>query len=241
MELVEWYRAIGVPLSEIYGMSENTGPLTWDALRVKPGLVGREIPGCTVRLADDGEVIAKGGNIFPGYLNDPEKTAEALDDDGWLHTGDIGEFDDEGYLKIVDRKKELIITAGGKNISPANLEAALKSFPLIAQAAVIGDRRPFMTALLVLDPDVAPGWAKSQGIEAGSLEELARHPDVVAEIQRNVDEANKRFSQVEQIKKFTLLGREWQPDSEELTPTMKLKRRGINEKYSSEIEALYQR
>ncbi|HVM07677.1 MAG TPA: AMP-binding protein [Acidimicrobiales bacterium] len=239
-ELVEWYRAIGVPLSEIYGMSENTGPLTWDPKRVKPGFVGREIPGCTVRLANDGEVIAKGGNIFPGYLNDPEKTADALDSDGWLHTGDIGEFDDEGYLRIVDRKKELIITAGGKNISPANLEAALKSFPLIGQAAVIGDSRPFISALVVLDPDVAPGWAKSKGID-GSLEELAQHPEVIAEVERIVAEANKRFSQVEQIKKFTVLSREWQPDSEELTPTMKLKRRGINQKYAEEIEALYAR
>ena len=240
-ELVDWYRAIGVPLSEVYGMSENTGPLTWDPVRVKPGFVGRALPGVTIELADDGEVIAKGGNIFPGYLNDPEKTAEALDAEGWLHTGDIGEFDDEGYLRIVDRKKELIITAGGKNVSPANLEAALKSFPLIAQAAVIGDKRPFISALVVLDPDVAPGWAKSRGISFDSLDELARHPDVIAEVDRNVAEANNRFSQVEQVKKVLVLGREWLPDSEELTPTMKLKRRGINQKYAAEIESLYQR
>jgi long-chain acyl-CoA synthetase len=241
VDLVEWYRAIGVPLSEVYGMSENTGPLTWDAERVKPGSVGRALPGVEVALAEDGEVIARGGNVFTGYLNDPEKTAEALDEDGWLHTGDIGEFDDEGYLRIVDRKKELIITAGGKNISPANLEAALKSIPLIGQAAVIGDQRPFMSALLVLDPDAAPAWARSKGIEGLSLVELAEHPDVLAEVEAGVKEANARFSQVEQIKKWRLLGTEWLPDSEELTPTMKLKRRGINTKYAEEIEALYAR
>jgi long-chain acyl-CoA synthetase len=139
----------------------------------------------------------------------------------------------------VDRKKELIITAGGKNISPANLEAALKSFPLIGQAAVIGDNRPFISALLVLDAEVAPAWAKQHGIGSATLAELATSPDVQAEVERNVREANARFSQVEQIKKWTLLGEEWLPDSEELTPTMKLKRRGVNEKYHAEIEALY--
>ena len=240
-ELIDWFRAIGVPLSEIYGMSENCGPLTWEPSKVKAGYVGRELPGVTVKLADDGEVIARGGNIFQGYLNEPEKTAEALDSDGWLHTGDIGEFDDEGYLRIVDRKKELIITAGGKNISPANLEAALKSFPLIGQAAVIGDRRPYISALVVLDPEVAPGWAKQHGIEETDLAALAEHPEVKAEIERSVEEANKRFSQVEKIKRFRILSEEWLPDSEELTPTMKLKRRGVNSKYAEEIESLYTR
>jgi long-chain acyl-CoA synthetase len=238
-ELITWYRSIGVPLSEIYGMSENTGPLTWEPVRVKPGYVGRALPGVEVTLADDGEVLGRGGLVFPGYLNDPEKTAEALDEEGWLHTGDIGQFDEDGYLKIVDRKKELIITAGGKNISPANIEAALKAHPLIGQAAVIGDNRPFISALVVLDPEVAPAWAKDHGIEFDSVAELAQHPEVLAEVQRGVDDANARFSQVERVKKFTLLGEEWQPDSEELTPTMKLKRRGVNQKYAAEIEALY--
>ncbi len=213
--------------------------MTWEPYRVKVGTVGKAFPGCDVKLLDDGEVVCKGGNVFEGYLNDPEKTREALDEDGWLHSGDIGEFDDEGYLRIVDRKKELIITAGGKNISPANLEAALKSFPLIGQAAVIGDKRPFISALLVLDPEVAPAWAKQHGITSASLAELASNADVQAEVEANVRDANSRFSQVEQVKKWTLLGEEWLPDSEELTPTMKLKRRGINEKYGAEIEALY--
>jgi long-chain acyl-CoA synthetase len=238
-ELITWFRSIGVPLSEIYGMSENTGPMTWEPFRVKVGYVGPALPGVDVRLEEDGEVVCRGGLVFQGYLNDPEKTAEALDDDGWLHTGDIGVFDDDGYLKIVDRKKELIITAGGKNISPANIEAALKSFPLIGQAAVIGDNRPFISALLVLDPEVAPAWAKQHGIEVDTLAELAAHPDVLAEVQRCVDEANQRFSQVERVKKFTVLAEEWMPDSEELTPTMKLKRRGINQKYAADLEALY--
>ncbi|HKN90274.1 MAG TPA: long-chain fatty acid--CoA ligase, partial [Acidimicrobiia bacterium] len=153
--------------------------------------------------------------------------------------GDIGTADDEGYFRVIDRKKELIITAGGKNISPANLEAALRSFPLIGQACVIGDNRPFVSALIVLDPEVAPAWAKQRGVEASSLAELAREPDVEAEVARSVEEANARFSQVERIKKFTVLTEEWLPDSEELTPTMKLKRRGIAQKYAAEIEALY--
>jgi long-chain acyl-CoA synthetase len=239
VEVLEWFRCIGVPLSEIYGMSESTGPMTWDPYRVKVGTVGRAFPGCEVKLLDDGEVVCQGGNVFGGYLKDPEKTRDALDDDGWLHSGDIGQLDDEGYLRIVDRKKELIITAGGKNISPANIEGALKSFPLIGQAAVIGDKRPFISALIVLDPEVAPAWAKQRGIEAGSVAELAQHPDVQAEVDRNVKEANTRFSNVEQVKKYTILTEEWLPDSDELTPTMKLKRRGVNEKYAEEIEAIY--
>jgi long-subunit acyl-CoA synthetase (AMP-forming) len=241
VEVLEFFRALGVPLAEIYGMSESSGPMTFDAVDVRLGTVGRAIPGCEVKLAEDGEVICRGGNVFRGYLNDPEKTAEALDDDGWLHSGDIGEFDDDGYLRIVDRKKELIITAGGKNISPANLEAALKSFPIIGQACVIGDGRPFVSALLVLDPEIAPGWARQHGVADASLAELAEHPDVKVEVEGYVTEANKRFSNVEQVKKFALLGEEWLPDSEELTPTMKLKRRGIHTKYADVIEDLYQR
>ena len=238
-ETLRFFRALGVEMSEIYGLSETSGPMTWTPFRVHVGTVGPPIPGCEVVLADDGEVLARGGNIFRGYLNDPERTAEALDDDGWLHTGDIGEFDADGYLKIVDRKKELIITAGGKNISPANLEAALKSFPLIGQACVIGDNRPCITALLVLDPEVAPPWAANHGIEGKSVAELAEDPIVLDEVRRNVDEANVRFARVEQIKKFVLLGEEWLPDSEELTPTMKLKRRGVHTKYADQIEGMY--
>ena len=241
IEILEFFRALGVPLAEIYGLSECSGPMTFDAVDVRVGTVGRALPGCEVKLAEDGEVICRGGNVFRGYLNDPEKTADALDADGWLHSGDIGEFDADGYLKIVDRKKELIITAGGKNISPANLEAALKAFSMIGQACVIGDGRPFVSALLVLDPEIAPGWAKQHGVDTATLPELAEHPEVRAEVERYVAEANKRFSNVEQVKKFALLGEEWLPDSEELTPTMKLKRRGIHTKYADVIEELYTR
>ncbi|HET7655103.1 MAG TPA: AMP-dependent synthetase/ligase [Acidimicrobiales bacterium] len=238
-EVLWFFRAIGVNLSEIYGMSESTGPITWDPYDVRIGTVGRALPGVEVTLADDGEVCFRGGNAFRGYLKDDEKTADAIDADGWVHTGDIGEIDGDGYLRIVDRKKELIITAGGKNISPANIESILKSYPLIGQVAVIGDRRKFLSALVVLDPDVAPAWAAQHGVTVTSFAALADDPVVRAEIERNVDDANRHFSKTEGIKKFTILREEWVPDSEEMTPTMKLKRRGIHEKYAAEIEAMY--
>jgi long-chain acyl-CoA synthetase len=239
VDILQFFRALGVPLSEMYGLSESSGPATWEPERVRPGAVGRAIPGVELRLGDDGEVLFRGGNVFRGYLGDAERTAEALDADGWLHSGDVGELDADGYLRIVDRKKELIITAGGKNVSPANLEAALKAQPLIGQACVVGDDRPFVVALLVLDPDVAPVWAVQQGLSASTLPELAIDPDVRAEVAREVDEVNGNFSRAEQIRAFTVLGEDWLPDSEELTPTMKLKRRGILAKYAAEIDALY--
>ena len=237
-EVLEWFNAIGVPLSEIYGLSETSGPMTWEPRRIRPGTVGPAIPGCEVRLAEDGEVLCRGGNVFQGYYNDPAKTAEVMVD-GWFLSGDIGEIDADGYLKIVDRKKELIITAGGKNISPANLEAALKTIPLIGQAAAIGDGRKFVAALLVLDADIAPAWAAKEGISFSDLADLAANLQVVAEVRRGVDEVNQHFAQVEQIKKFALLGDEWLPDSELLTPTSKLKRRGVKTVFADEIEALY--
>jgi long-chain acyl-CoA synthetase len=237
-EILRFFRGLGIELSEIYGLSETYGPMTWTPFRVKVGTVGPAIPGTEVRLGEDGEVLCKGGNIFKGYLDDPAKTAEVMTGE-WFHTGDIGVLDEEGYLKIVDRKKELIITAGGKNISPANIEAALKASALIGQACVIGDGRPYLTALLVLDPEVAPVWAASEGIEDTSLRALAGNPEVLAQIQADVDHVNSNFSQVEGIKRFTVLHEEWLADSEELTPTMKLKRRGITARYAAEIEALY--
>lgn len=237
-DVLEWFNAIGVPLSEIYGMSESSGPMTWAPHAIKPGTVGPAIPGCEVRLGDDGEVMCRGGNVFAGYLKDPQKTAETIID-GWLHSGDIGELDEDGYLRIVDRKKELIITAGGKNISPANLEGALKAVPLIGQAAAIGDGRRFVSAVLVLDPELAPAWAARNGLADLSLAELAAHPDVLVEVQRGVDEVNKQFAPVEQIRRFVLVGDEWLPDSDLLTPTSKLKRRGVLARYGDAIEELY--
>ena len=237
-QIIEWFNAVGVPLSEIYGMSESSGPITWSPEANRPGSVGRAVPGCEVRLAEDGEVTCRGGNVFQGYFKAPEKTAETLVD-GWLHTGDIGEMDDDGYLRIVDRKKELIITSGGKNISPANLEAALKMIPLVGQACAIGDNRKFCSALLALDPEAAAVWAAKHGKDSLSLEELAADPDVLAEVQRGVDEINQQFAQAEQVKRFVLLGEEWMPDSEVLTPTSKLKRRGIHARYADAIESMY--
>ena len=238
-DLLRWFRTIGIPLAEVYGMSENTGAMSFERFKVKPGTVGLAMPGSDLAVFPDGEVCCRGGHVFQGYLNDPDKTAEAIDDDGWLHSGDIGELDDDGYLRIVDRKKELIITAGGKNISPANLEAELKSIPLVAQAAVIGDNRPFVSALLVLDGEVAPGWAARHGIQYSSLEELAAHPDVQAAVADGVEQAMAGFNNAERVKKWTLLAEEWLPDTDLLTPTFKLKRRGINAHFEKEIEALY--
>ncbi len=237
-ELMNWFRTIGVPLSEVYGLSETTGAMTYDAHRVKAGYVGRRIPGCEVELGEDGEVLCRGGNVFRGYLNQPEKTADVLDADGWFHSGDIGEFDDDGYLRIVDRKKELIITAGGKNISPANLEAALKMIPLVGQACAIGDQRPFVSALVTLDPDAAAAWAASHGVEP-DLAALAENPEVVAAVDSGVREAMSHFSNAESVKKVKILGEDWLPDSEVLTPTSKLKRRGILARYAEEIEQIY--
>jgi long-chain acyl-CoA synthetase len=238
--VLSFFRSLGVPLSEIYGLSESCGPLTWEPFRVRIGTVGPAIPGLEVRLGDeDGEVMCRGGNVFRGYLNDPEKTAEAIDGEGWLHTGDIGKFDDAGYLSIIDRKKELIITAGGKNVSPANLEATLKAVPLIGQACVVGDNQPFIAALLVLDNEIAPSWAKARGIDDLSLPALASNPEVLGEVQKGVDDAMQQFNHAERVKKFVLLGDEWLPDSEELTPTMKLKRRAIHQKYAAEIASMY--
>ncbi|MBI2704622.1 MAG: long-chain fatty acid--CoA ligase [Actinobacteria bacterium] len=238
-EILSWFRAIGVPLAEIYGMSESSGPMTFTASRIKAGTVGPAIPGCEVKLADDGEVICRGGNVFQGYLKQPEQTAEALDEDGWLHSGDIGVVDSDGYFKIVDRKKELIITAGGKNISPANLEAALKMIPLVGQACAIGDQRPFVSALVVLDPEVAPAWATQQGIEFTDVHDLAANPDVIEAVEKGLDEVMAPFNNAERVKKVKILGEEWLPDGEMLTPTSKLKRRGVLSRYEKEIEALY--
>ena len=240
-ELLTWFRAIGVPLSEIYGLSESSGPMTWDPWQIRPGTVGRAIAGCEVRLGDDGEVLCRGGNVFAGYLDDPAKTAEAIDSEGFLHSGDIGQFDDDGYLRIVDRKKELIITAGGKNISPANLEAKLKLVPLIGQAAVIGDARPFVSALVVLEPDAAAAFADREGIAYSSVSDLAGEQKVIDVIATGIADVMQEFNNAERVKKWTLLGDEWQPDSDELTPTSKLKRRVIVDKYAAEIQAMYDR
>jgi long-chain acyl-CoA synthetase len=241
-EILGWFRAIGVPLSEGYGMSETTAVLSWSAA-AKPGYVGRPATGVEMKIAEDGEVLARGGNMFEGYLGLPDKTAESIDGEGWVHTGDIGVIDDDGYLKIVDRKKELIITAGGKNISPANLEAALKMIPLVGQACAVGEQKPFVTALVVLDPDAAAAWASEHGLEgdAATMAAMAQNADVIAEVEAGLAVAMSNFNNAEAVKKVKVLGAEWLPDTDLLTPTSKLKRRGILSTFSDEIESLYKK
>ncbi|MCX8072454.1 MAG: AMP-binding protein [Candidatus Binatia bacterium] len=238
-ELIEWFCAIGVPIAEVYGQSEDTGPTSWNRPgAIKIGTVGQAIPGVEVKLADDGELLVRGGNVTAGYYKDPELTRQTFDEDGWLHSGDIATIDEQGYIRIVDRKKEIIITAGGKNIAPSNIENMLKQKPLIGQACVIGDRRPFVSALIVLDPETTLAWAQQNDLPA-DLSVLAQHPKVQSVVQGYIDEVNQSLSQVERIKKFTIVPQEWTVDSGELTPTMKMKRRVVHEKYASLIEQMY--
>jgi long-subunit acyl-CoA synthetase (AMP-forming) len=241
LEVLEFFHAIGIPIGELWGMSETCGTATINPpARIKLGTVGPPVPGVEIRLAEDGEVLVKGPVTMAGYRNMPDKTAETIDEDGWLATGDIGELDEDGYLTIVDRKKELIINAAGKNMSPANIESHLKAAsPLIGQAIAIGDRRPYNVALITLDPDFAPVWAQRNGHEGKGLDELAGEDDMIAAIQAGVDAANEKMARVEQIKRFTVLPADWAPGGDELTPTMKLKRKPIADKYTEEIEALY--
>ena len=237
----EFFRAIGLPITEIYGMSEASCLMTAtppDEARI--GTVGRALPNVELKLADDGELLCRGPIVMKGYRNDPERTAEAVDAEGWLHTGDIAQIDDDGYVKIVDRKKELIINAGGKNMSPTNIEGALKSSsPFIGLAVAIGDGRPYNTALIVLDAEVTQSWAAREQLADPSPAALARDDRVVAEVQRGIDAANAQLSRVEQIKKFTIVEGDWAPGGDELTPTMKLKRKPIAEKYAQLIERMY--
>jgi long-subunit acyl-CoA synthetase (AMP-forming) len=241
LEVLEFFAAIGIPICEVWGMSETTSIATLvpkENLRL--GTVGPPIPGVELRLAEDGEVLIRGETIMAGYRNQPEKTAETIDSDGWLHTGDIGAFDEAGFLKIVDRKKELIINAAGKNMSPANIEQQLKQgSSLIGQAVAIGDGRPYNVALLVLDPDASAAFAAQHGLSDASPEAMSLEEAVLAEVSAGVERANSHLSRVEQIKRFKVLPCDWPPAGDELTPTMKLKRKPIAAKYAEEIEALY--
>jgi long-chain acyl-CoA synthetase len=241
VEVLEFFHAIGLPLAELWGMSETCGAGSVNPPnKIKLGTVGPPAAGIEIKLDTDGEVLVKSDVVMIGYRNLPEKTREAFTEDGWLRTGDIGSFDEDGYLTIVDRKKELIISAAGKNMSPANIEATLKSCsPLIGQACCIGDRRPYNTALIVLDADFAPMWAAKQGIEDGSLETLAEDGRVREAVQEALDGANAKLARVEQIKKFTIVRGDWLPGGDELTPTMKLKRKPIAEKYAQAIDGMY--
>jgi long-chain acyl-CoA synthetase len=241
VEVLEFFHAIGLPLGELWGMSETCGGGTVNPPeRVKIGTVGPAIPGVELKLADDGELLIRSDIVMLGYRGLPDKTAEAIDVDGWLHTGDIAQIDEDGYVKIVDRKKEIIINAAGKNMSPANIEATIKSSsPLIGNAVCIGDAKPYNTALIVLDADFAPAWAAQNGLEGATLESLAHDERVRAAVQAGVDAGNAKLARVEQIKKFVIVEGDWLPGGDELTPTMKLKRKPIAAKYEGDIAELY--
>jgi long-subunit acyl-CoA synthetase (AMP-forming) len=239
-EVLEFFHAIGIPITEVWGMSE-LGVIASRVPKHRPklGSIGVALPGVELRIAPDGELQARGGMVMRGYYKEPDKTAETIDPDGWLSTGDVATVDADGYYYIVDRKKELIITAGGKNISPANLESLLKANPLIGQVCVVGDNRAYLTALIVLDGQFAPVWAAARSITYQSFAELAAHPEVRAEVERSVVALNERVARVENIRKWTILPAEWTAESEELTPTLKLKRRIILQKYAPAITEMY--
>jgi long-chain acyl-CoA synthetase len=239
-EVGTFFAGLGLRIMDVYGMTETTGAFTANndhAFRL--GTVGRPLPGTEMRIAADGEILTRGPLSTPGYLNLPDRTAELLDTDGWLHTGDIGTVDEDGFLSVVDRKEELIITAGGENVSPALVENLLVAHALVGQALAYGDRRPYLVALLTLDPEMAAAWARGQGLAPGSLTELTGHPAVLAEVAAAVAAANQRLARVQQVKAWRLLPTEWSADSEELTPTLKLKRRVIHAKYADAIDSLY--
>ncbi|PXY28038.1 AMP-dependent synthetase/ligase [Prauserella muralis] len=238
--LAHFFRGIGVPVYEGYGLTETSAAAnvnTEDAFKV--GTVGRPVAGVSVRIADDGEVLLKGGVVFGSYWNNEQATAESLED-GWFHTGDLGELDDEGFLKITGRKKEIIVTAGGKNVAPSGLEDTLKSHPLISQAMVVGDQRPFIAALVTLDEEFFPTWKAQNGKpENATVADLADDPDLHAAVQAAVDEANKQVSHAEAIKKFTILPHDFTESGGEITPSLKLKRNVVSKNYADDIESLY--
>ncbi len=239
-EVARFFAELGMTILDVYGMTETTGAFTANSTEeFKLGTVGRAMAGTEVAIAPDGEILTRSPLNTPGYLNLPEATAELIDADGWLHTGDIGSLDADGFLSVLDRKKELIITSGGENVSPASIENLLAEHPLISQAAAYGDRRPYVVALLTLDADAAAGWARARGIEDASVAALAAHPDLVATVSAAVDAANARLARVQQVKRWQLLAEEWTPESGEITPTMKLKRRVIYTRYADVLSGLY--
>ena len=235
VDVMEFFAGFGLPLIEVYGQSEGTGPTTSNRPgAIRFGSVGTAYPGTEVRIADDGEVLLKGGNVFAGYYKNPEATAETLID-GWLHSGDLGEFDADGFLTITGRKKDIIITAGGKNIAPKDIETGIKDNPLVSEAVLIGDRRKFVSALVALDPVTAGAFAAEHGI----IGPLHTSEAVRAEIQRTIDEVNRRSGKVAQVKKFAVLSRELSIEEGELTGTLKVKRDVVAEHFAAEIDALY--
>ena len=239
-EVAAFLAGLGMKVLDVYGMTETTGAFTANTpAEFKLGTVGRPAAGMEVRIADDGEILVRGPLTTPGYLNRLDLTGDLIDADGWLRTGDIGTIDADGFVSVTDRKKELIITAGGENIAPAAVENVLVAHPLIGQALAFGDRRPYVVALLTLDGEVAPAWARARGITVGSLAALASDPQVLAEVAAGVAAANEGLARVQQVKRWCLLPVEWTAETEELTPTLKLKRRVVHAKYADVIDSLY--
>jgi len=239
-DTLDYFASVGIPLYEVYGMSESSGPATASYPGMaKPGKAGVALKGAELKIAEDGEVLMRGGHVFSGYYKNEQATAETIDADGWLHSGDIGTIDADGFLQITDRKKELIITAGGENIAPQMVEGQLKSIPLVDQAVVIGDRRKYLTALLVLDEESLASAAETLGSSAGNLREASQCEKFRQHIEAEVNRINGQLARVQTIKHWTLLPEALTPETGELTPTMKLKRRIINEKYADQIEAMY--
>lgn len=237
--LGHFFRGIGVTILEGYGLTETTAPATVNIPdKVKIGTVGPPLPGVSLRIADDGEILIKGLNVLRGYRGNEEATAEAITD-GWFHTGDLGELDEDGYLKITGRKKEILVTAGGKNVAPAVLEDRLRAHPLISQCMVVGDGKPFIAALVTLDEEMLPGWASNNGLGGLTVEQARTNPQVLEEIQHAVDDANKAVSKAESIRKFSVLEEDFTEENGTLTPSMKLKRNIVMRDYEEEIEALY--
>jgi len=240
-ELVKWYLALGVPMLEVWGMTETAGISTVTPPdRIRPGRIGVAAPWNEVRIDEaTGELLVRGPNVFSGYLNQPEKTAEAIDADGWLHTGDVGSVDAEGVFRITDRMKDIIITAGGKNITPSEFENELKFSPYVTDAVVIGDARPYLTALVMIDQDNVEKYAQDNDVPFSNYASLTRAPEVRALIQSEIDRINTHFARVEQVKKFHLIEAQLSAEDEELTPTMKLKRKLVQTKYAAQIDAMY--
>lgn len=239
--LGHFYRAIGVNILEGYGLTETTAPVSVNLpRRSKIGTVGPALPGCSLKIAEDGEILTKGVNLFSEYWNNPEATREAFADDGWFHTGDLGKLDEDGYLTVTGRKKELIVTAGGKNVSPATLEDPIRAEPLVAQVVVVGDQKPFISALVTLDAEALPGWLELHGEPSDmSLRDAAQNPKVLAAIQAAVDKANTRVSRAESIRKFVVLDTEFSTDDDTLTPKLSVKRHVVLKKYSPVIDGIY--
>ena len=240
-ELVKWYLALGVPMLEVWGMTETCGASTGvPADRMRPGSIGPAASYNEMRLDPaTGEILVRGPNVFKGYLNQPEKTAETIDADGWLHTGDVGLVDDDGYYRITDRMKDIIITAGGKNVTPSELENELKFSPYVTDAVVIGDKRPYLTAIIMIDQENVEKYAQDSDVPFSNYASLTHASEVQALIQGVIDDVNKKFARVEQIKKFYLLETQLSAEDEELTPTMKLKRKLVEKKYAPQIDAMY--